>query len=283
MAHSAKRLLISGALLVACSTQDTEPGSDLLDAATEASVPLPEAEASTNPSPPDGSGGDAYPIDPNGPPPDCILPCVWEAMKRCRGPMPGQACVADWASLQRLIQCCPEAPAASEEPVLCGDDTWVHSVGSLSERIFGDGTLCWRRHGEAMHRAPGPPPRAADWTTTWYVPDETTAGETRIATVEHDGPMFPGPVIGKGACYDGEEVAFTAHVDVTAEHCQAWFPKCEVPGICPLPRDLRDPTDAGPHDAAPDVPTSTDAAAGPDATVDASMPSDASRDATQGG
>jgi hypothetical protein len=95
--------------------------------------------------------------------------------------------------------------------------------------------------------------------------------------------MFPGPVIGKGACYDGEEVAFTAHVDVTAEHCQAWFPKCEVPGICPLPRDLRDPTDAGPHDAAPDVPTSTDAAAGPDATVDASMPSDASRDATQGG
>jgi hypothetical protein len=122
-----------------------------------------------------------------------------------------------------------------------------------------------------------------DWTSTWYVPDESTDGERRIAAVEHIGPTFPGPVVGKGACYIDDEVIFTADVDTTAEHCQKWFPKCAVPGICPLPSDWRDPSDAGPHDVATEAAMSTDAAAGPDATVDASMPSDASRDATQGG
>jgi hypothetical protein len=79
-------------------------------------------------------------------------------------------------------------------------------------------------------------------------------------------------------CYDGDAVVFTADVDVTADHCQKWFPKCEVPGICPLPPDWRDPSDAGLRDAAPEA-TSTDS----DTSVDATTLPDASPDAPQGG
>jgi hypothetical protein len=134
-----------------------------------------------------------------------------------------------------------------------------------------------------MHQAPGPPPRAADWTTTWYVPDEATGEETRIAAVEHAGPRFPGPIVGKGACYDAGEVVFTVDVDTTAEHCQQWFPKCDVPGICTLPPDLADLRDTGTIDAARDAAATTDAATSSDASVDASMPLDAARDAPQEG
>jgi hypothetical protein len=282
MAHSAKYLLIWAAILVACSTQDAQRASDVLDAAVEARSTLPEAEASTNPSPPDGSGGDAYPIDPNGPPPDCILPCVWEAMKRCPGPAPGQACVNDTLSLQGGVQCCPVNPPAPEEPVLCGDESWVQH-GSIARRVYKDGELCWRRWGEAMHQAPGPPPRAADWTTTWYVPDETTGGEIRIATLEHADPNFPNSFRGLGTCYSGDEAVFTSNVDPRAEHCQKWFPECDVPGVCPLPPELVELSDS--LDAAPskDATTTTDAATSSDASVDASMPLDAARDAPQGG
>jgi hypothetical protein len=87
--------------------------------------------------------------------------------------------------------------------------------------------------------------------------------------------MFPGPTVGKGACYEGDDVVYTADVDVTAEHCQKWFPECEVPGICPVPPDWRDPNEEGSTDAA----AITDSAVGSDATVDASMLLDAARDA----
>jgi hypothetical protein len=87
--------------------------------------------------------------------------------------------------------------------------------------------------------------------------------------------MFPGTFAGKGTCYDGDEVAFTADVDVTVEHCRKWYPRCDVPGICTLPPELvelRDPPDAAPRmDAAP----TSDAATSSDASIDASTRLDA--------
>jgi hypothetical protein len=150
----------------------------------------------------------------------------------------------------------------------------------VNSGVFKDGEPCWWRKGEAMEvdfRPPGQ--RPLDWTSTWYVRDEVTGEDVRIATLEHDRPEFQNGLIGDGACYEGDEVVFTTHVDFRGEHCRPWYPECEVPGICPVPPVLRDPSDAGPRDAAPEAAMSTDS----DTTVDAPTLPDASPDAPQDG
>jgi hypothetical protein len=89
-----------------------------------------------------------------------------------------------------------------------------------------------------------------------------------------------------GVCYGvGEvvdDIVFTTDGDTTAEPCRKWFPECTVPGICSLPSRRGDESDAGLRDAAIDA-MSPDADGGEAATIDASTPLDASRDASQSG
>jgi hypothetical protein len=197
-------------------------------------------------------------------------------MKRCPGPKPGQACVVDTLSLHGEVWCCPIDPPVSDEPILCSDTEWF--TDSVNGGVFKDGEPCWWRRGRASMVA-GPPPTPLDWTSTWYVRDEVTGAEVCIATLDHDNPNMQNGLRGDGVCYDGDEVVFSSRVDVSAEHCRPWYPECEVPGICPVPPVLRDPSDAGPRDAAPEAAMSTDS----DTTVDAPTLPDASPDAPQDG
>ena len=174
-------LALATALLVACSEDGAGSGLGRLGGTKDSGLDgaegtVPEASPGSSDAAHDASlvdaARDAYPIDPNGPPPDCILPCVWEVMKRCPGPEPGQACVHDGLSFPGSagVNCCPMDPPAPEEPVLCADENWV----DFGSSVYKDGVRCWWREGTASTLASTAPPTPADWTTTWYVPDAFT-------------------------------------------------------------------------------------------------------------